>query len=45
MARREGEQTPGPVWEPTPRGEVRDPEAMEDTPSQIWGPGEDDGDG
>lgn len=43
MAGRSGEQVPMPAWEPTPRGEVRDPEAMEDTPSQIWGPDEEGG--
>lgn len=35
-------ETPPPPYVPTPPGEVRDPEAMEDEPSQIWGPGEDD---
>ncbi|MEV7140746.1 hypothetical protein [Streptomyces tauricus] len=32
------DQPPAPDWEPTPTGTVRDPQAMEDTPSQIWGP-------
>ncbi|MFL1903104.1 hypothetical protein ACJWDR_28965 [Streptomyces tauricus] len=27
-----------PAYKPTAPGTVRDPEAMEDTPSQIWAP-------
>lgn len=40
MAGRSGEPEPGPIYEPTPRGEVRDPEAMEDEPPSVWGPDE-----
>jgi hypothetical protein len=34
-------QPPAPAWQPLPQGVVRDPEAMEDEPSQIWGPDDD----
>lgn len=40
MAGGSDEPQPGPTWEPTPRGEVRDPEAMEDEQPFVWGPDE-----
>ena len=41
FSRRRDNAQPQPAWQPMPPGQVRDTEAMEDEPSQIWGPDDD----